>query len=372
MRNKSQNIESLIIKPTRSPGHVLVVDDERLNRVLLRDPLEARGYEVEEAEDGLQALQKIAARPPDVILLDLMMPKMDGIAVCRKIRESAKTAHLPILMITALSERGDRLLGIQAGANDFLNKPIDIQDVILRVGNAVHGNHLRNQLVAEQEKSERLLLNILPKAIAARMQQGETNIADRHEDATVLMANLVGFTSLSAHIDPWQIVQLLNEVYSSFDVLVERHGLEKIRTTGDSYMVAGGISGPMPEHAEAVAELAFSLREEVVRLFYFYDTSIRFRIGISSGPVIAGVIGRKKFAYDVWGETVNLACRLESTSAAGKIQVSESTYERLKEKYQFEVAPDSNASQPNDPPAYWLGERIAHSVVMRTAGKIAA
>jgi class 3 adenylate cyclase len=350
------------------------VDDEEQNRTLLCDPLKARGYLVEEAENGLQALQKIAARPPDVILLDLMMPKMDGIAVCRKLRESAGTAHIPILMITALSERGDRLLGIHAGANDFLNKPIDIQDVILRVGNAVYAKHLRDQLVAEQEKSERLLLNILPKSIAARMQKGETNIADHHEDATVLVANMVGFTSLSAHIDPWQMVQLLNEVFSSFDALVERHGLEKIKTMGAIYMVAGGLSSPRPDHAEAVAELAISLREEVVRIFNFYDTSIRFRIGISSGPVIAGVIGRQKFAYDVWGETVNLACRMESTAEAGKIQVSESSYERLKEIYDFQAPLSSGVNQPNDPSAYWLGKRMRHPAVIgtTTTGMLAA
>jgi adenylate cyclase len=367
MPNNVQKIEPMITKPTRPCGLVLVVDDEEHNRTLLRDSLEARGYEVEEAEDGLEALRKIAARPPDVILLDLMMPKMDGIEFCGKLRKSHKTAHLPILMITALSDRGDRLMAIHAGANDFLNKPIDAQDVILRVGNAVYAKHLHDQLVAEQEKSERLLLNILPKAIAARMQNGETNIADRHEDATVLVANIVGFTSLSAHIDPWQIVQLLNEVFSSFDILVERHGLEKIKTMGDAYMVAGGISNPRLDHAEAVAKLAISLRDEVVRLFYSYDTSIRFRIGISSGPVIAGVIGRKKFAYDIWGETVNLACRLETTAEAGKIQVSDSTYERLRGIYQFELTSDSNVTQPNDPPAYWLGERIGHAVIGTTA-----
>jgi len=115
---------------------VLVVDDEEQNRTLLHDPLEARGYEIEEAENGVEALQKIAERPPDVILLDLMMPKLDGFEVCWRLRKNPKTAHIPILMITALSERKERLMGIEAGANDFLNKPIDIQDVILRVGNA--------------------------------------------------------------------------------------------------------------------------------------------------------------------------------------------------------------------------------------------
>jgi adenylate cyclase len=370
MQSETQNLKPTATQPTPGRGFVLVVDDEEQNRTLLRDPLEARGYEVEEAENGLQALQKIAAHPPDVILLDLMMPKMDGFAVCRHLRKYAKTAHLPILMITALSERGDRLMGIQAGANNFLNKPIDIQDVILRVGNAIYAKHLHDLLQVEQEKSVRLLLNILPKAIAERMKKGETNIADGHADATVLLADLVGFTSLSAHIDPEQIVQLLNEVFSAFDILVENHGLEKIKTIGDAYMVAGGISLPRPDHAEAIAELALNLREEIERLNHQYDTSIRLRIGISTGPVIAGVIGRKKFAYDLWGETVNLACRLESTGQAGRIQVAEATYERLKDNYQFEKKHSIDAKGHGDLPAYWLGDRRGHPTVMATIGKL--
>ena len=372
MPSEIQNIKPMSTGTARSLGFVLVVDDEEQNRTLLRDPLEARGYEVEEAENGMQALQKIAARPPDVILLDLMMPKMDGFEVCRRLKKDLKTAHIPILIVTALSERGDRLMGIQAGANDFLNKPIDIQDVILRVGNAVYAKHLHDQLLVEQEKSERLLLNILPKPIAERMKKGETNIADGHADATVLLADLVGFTSLSAHIDPEQIVQLLNEVFSAFDILVEKHRLEKIKTIGDAYMVAGGISVPRPDHAEAIAELAIDLRDEIERLNQQYDTSIRLRIGICTGPVIAGVIGRKKFAYDVWGEAVNLACRLESTGEAGKIQIAESTYERLKDKYQFEKKHNIDAEGHGDLPAYWLGNRMGHPVVIGTSGKVAA
>jgi DNA-binding response OmpR family regulator len=164
------------IKPqsgaTRSAGFVLVVDDEEHNRTLLRDPLEARGYEIAEAENGLQALQLIAERQPDAVLLDLMMPKLDGFEVCRRLRKSAKTAHIPVLMISALSERKERLMGIEAGASDFLNKPIDIQDVILRVRNAVYAKHLHDQLQAEQAKSEKLLLNILPRPIAERMKKG--------------------------------------------------------------------------------------------------------------------------------------------------------------------------------------------------------
>src|ERR1022692_4533428 len=311
MQSETQNLKPAATQPAPDRGFVLVVDDEEQNRSLLRDPLEARGYEIAEAENGLQALEKVAARPPDVILLDLMMPKMDGFEVCRRLKKDLKTAHIPILIVTALSERKERLMGIEAGANDFLNKPIDMQDVILRVGNAVYAKRLHDQLQAEQEKSERLLLNILPQAIATRMKLGETNIADKHADATVLLADLVGFNSLSATIDPAQTVELLNEVFSAFDILVDKHGLEKIKTLGDAYMVAGGISLPRPDHADAIAELAINLRKEIERFNHQYDTSLRLRIGISSGPVVAGVIGRKKFAYDVWGETVNLACLME-------------------------------------------------------------
>src|ERR1017187_1538723 len=357
MKSEIKNIQPPTTGTKPSLGLVLIVDDEEQNRMLLRDPLEARGYEIAEAENGMEALEKIAARPPDVILLDVMMPKMDGFEVCRRLKTDSKTAHIPILMVTALSERKERLMGVAVGANDFLNKPVDIQDVTLRVGNAVYTKQLHDQLQVEQEKSEQLLLNILPKPIAERMKKGETNIADSFPDVTVLLAYLVGFTTLSAYIGPEQIVQLLNEIFSAFDLLAEKHGLEKIKTIGDAYMVAGGISFPRPDHAEASAELALAMLQEIVRLNHEYDTSVRLRIGICTGPVVAGVIGRRRFAYDLWGETVNLACRLESTGEAGKIQIAEATYERLKHKYPFAPKHRIDVKGRGDVSAYWLGKR---------------
>jgi class 3 adenylate cyclase len=356
---KNHNPVAAAAKP--SLGFVLVVDDEEQNRTLLRDPLEARGYEIAEAENGMVALEKIAARLPDVILLDVMMPQMDGFEVCRRLKTDSKTAHIPILMVTALSERKERLMGIAVGANDFLNKPVDIQDVTLRVGNAVYTKHLHDQLQVEREKSEQLLLNILPQPIAERMKRGETSIADSYPDVTVLVADLVGFTSLSAHIGPEQIVQLLNEIFSAFDLLTEKHGLEKIKTIGDAYMVAGGISFPRPDHAEASARLALDMQEEIKRLNHEYDTSVRLRIGICTGPVVAGVIGRRRFAYDLWGETVNLACRLKATGEAGKIQIAESTCERLKDNYQFEPKHRLDFRGHDTLSAYWLGKSHAEA-----------
>ncbi len=331
VRNKSSSARAL-----GSRGLVLVVDDEEVNRSLLRDPLETHGYEIVEAENGEQALRQVEQRPPDVILLDVMMPRMDGFEVCRRLKKEAPTAHIPILMVTALSERRERMMGIAAGANDFLSKPVDLQELTLRVGHAVHTKHLFDQLQAEQARTERLLLNTLPRSIAERMKMGELNIAEHHPDVTVLMADLVGFTTLAAHIGPDQVVYLLNEIFSGFDALTEKRGLEKIKTIGDAYMVAGGIPLPRPDHAEAMAELAFDLMAEIDKFNQAYNTSIHLRIGISTGPVVAGVIGRWKFTYDLWGDTVNLACRLESLGQAGTIQVSNLTFERLKGEYRFD------------------------------------
>ncbi len=322
------------VRPHR--GLVLVVDDEPANRSLLRDPLEVHGYEILEADHGEQALQMIAQRPPDVILLDVMMPGMDGYEVCRRLKGDDRTLAIPILMVTALSERKERLMGIAAGANDFLTKPVDMVEVTLRVGHAARGKALFDQLQAERANVERLLLNTLPSPIAERMKRGEVNIADQHPDVSVLVADLVGFTVLTAHIGPHQVVCLLNEIFSGFDDLAGQHGLEKIKTMGDAYMVAGGVPLPRSDHAEAIVQMALDCQQQVERFNRSYNTSIHLRIGIGTGPVVAGVIGRRKFSYDLWGSTVNLACRLAALDHTAGILVSEATCERLKHKYRFE------------------------------------
>ena len=336
METTALNEKPGIALPQRGLGRVLLVDDEEPNRILLRDSLALRGYEVLEADSSLQALRLIATSPPDAILLDVMMPGMDGFQLCRRLKRDRQTAPIPILMITALSARKERLMGIEAGANDFLAKPVDMQDLILRVANAVYAKHLFDKLQVERENSERLLLNILPRPIAERMKKGQTSIADHHPDVTVLLADLVGFTALTSHVAPEEIVSLLNEIFSTFDLLAEKHRLEKIKTMGDAYMVAAGLPSPRPDHAEAVAQFALELRLALEEFNTQYDTSIQIRIGFNAGPVIAGVIGRKKFAYDLWGDTVNVACRLESMAQPGSIQVSQATCQRLKGLFRFD------------------------------------
>jgi len=182
-------------------------------------------------------------------------------------------------------------------------------------------------------RSEALLLNILPAPIAERLKEREETIADAFSDVTILFADIVDFTPLSARTAPRDLVQLLNRVFSTFDRLTEHHGLEKIKTIGDAYMVAGGLPEPRPDHTDAVAELALDMRDEIRRLSAEIDESLAIRVGIDTGPVVAGVIGERKFAYDLWGNSVNTASRMESHGLENQIQLSERAYARLKDKY---------------------------------------
>ncbi len=191
-------------------------------------------------------------------------------------------------------------------------------------------------LRAETEKSERLLLNILPSAIANRLKQDQGYIADSFPEVTVLFADIVGFTELSTRLSPTELVAILNEIFSEFDRLAEKHGLEKIKTIGDAYMVVGGLPTPSPNHAEAIAEMALDMQTEIAQFNTSTSQSFSIRIGINSGPVVAGVIGIKKFIYDLWGDTVNTASRMESHGIPGRIQVTASTYNLLREKFLFE------------------------------------
>jgi class 3 adenylate cyclase len=204
---------------------------------------------------------------------------------------------------------------------------------VLLLGEAVR---TRRALDLERQRSERLLLNVLPAPIAARLKQHQDVIADAFPDVTVLFADLVDFTQRSQRSTPAQVVQVLDELFSAFDQLARRHGLEKIKTIGDAYMVAGGLPNPRPDHAQAVAEMALAVREEVARHLDPSGQPLQVRIGIDTGPVVAGVIGRNKFIYDLWGDTVNTASRMESHGVPGCIQVTASARQRLRDGYRFQ------------------------------------
>lgn len=187
----------------------------------------------------------------------------------------------------------------------------------------------------QQEQTERLLLNILPEAIATRLKQQHRTIAEHFAEVSVMFADIVGFTEIASSFSAIQVVDLLNQIFSAFDRLTEKHGLEKIKTVGDAYMVVGGLPTRRTDHAEAIAEMALDMQAEIAQFNAESHKNFSIRIGINTGSVVAGVIGIKKFSYDLWGDTVNIASRMETHGLAGQIQVTAATYERLRERFLF-------------------------------------
>jgi adenylate cyclase len=194
----------------------------------------------------------------------------------------------------------------------------------------------RRLLEIERDRSEQLLLNILPAPIAHQLRHGRTTIAESQPAVTILFADIVGFTPLAEGIGPGPVVKLLNDVFSAFDDLADAAGLEKIKTVGDAYMVAGGIPTPRPDHLAAVLDMALQMGDAVARVGTPYGQVLQLRIGIDSGPVVAGVIGRRKFSYDLWGDTVNSASRMESHGVPGRVQVTERVARAAQHQFEFE------------------------------------
>jgi adenylate cyclase len=299
--------------------------------------LQREGYRVTVAESGAAALALIAAEGFDLVLLDLMMPGMSGFEVLCRVKADAGTRHIPVIMISALDELDSTVRCIEAGAEDYLPKPFNPVLLRARIGASLEKKRLVDELRAEQQRSEALLLNILPRRIVERMRRGETAIADRIAEATILFSDLVDFTSLSATLSPEETVRLLGLLFSQFEDLAIRHGLETIKTIGDGYMVTGGILEQRPNSAAAVAEMALSMLEIVERAGRAIDQKLLLRIGIhTGGPMVAGVLGTHKIAYDVWGDTVNTAKRMETYGLPGRVHISAETRQALGNAFRFE------------------------------------
>lgn len=324
-------------------GRILVVDDEPLNREMLMRRLDKIGFSVSGAEHGLAALEALQREPFDLVLLDILMPVMDGFQTLERLKLDPKFRHIPVVMLTALDEVESTVRCIEAGAEDYIPKPFNPVVLQARIGAYMERKRLRDQeraflaqLQAERAKSDRLLLNILPKAIGERLKAGEQTIVDAVPEATVLFADIVGFTRIAATLAPAQTVALLNEIFSDFDQLAEQTGVEKVKTIGDSYMVVCGVPIPVADHAIRCADMALQMLDVIDKFNRRNGHRWTIRIGMHSGPLVAGIIGYKKFAYDLWGDTVNIASRLESHGEPGVPQVSAATAEKLSPLYLLE------------------------------------
>jgi len=292
------------------------------------------------------------------------MPDINGFDVLRRLKEDPAMRHIPVIMISALDEIDSIVRCIEAGAEDYIAKPFDPVLLAARIDATLERKRLRDrehaftlELQAEKSKSDALLLNILPAGIVERMRQGEVGIADRFPDATILFSDLVGFTSLASKLSPGQIIEILNNLFSSFDALAKQLRLEKIKTIGDAYMVAGGLPEEQPDHAVAVADMALGMIDAVHQIGLEFSENLQARIGIHSGEVVAGIIGQHRFIYDVWGDTVNTASRLETSGLPDRIQISQETYQRIRDKFHCELRGPVEVRGKGAMLTYFLGAR---------------
>ncbi|MEK0178691.1 MAG: response regulator [Oscillatoriales cyanobacterium] len=372
------------------PATILVVDDTPHNVRLLSTILTGQGYQVRKALNGQRALATVQEFPPHLILLDVMMPEMNGYEVCEHLKSSPTTSSIPVIFLSALDDASDKVKAFDVGAVDYITKPFQEKEVLARVANQLTIQS-QKQLLQEQtnqleelvgrledeikerrltetalrlaqNKSDNLLLNILPAAIVEALTKGENTNAERFDSATVLFADIVNFTSLASRISPLELVKFLNQIFSKFDELTQKHGLEKIKTNGDAYMVAGGLPVPRPDHAEAIANMALDMQEAIADFKTDKGEPFQIRIGINTGPVVAGVIGTKKFSYDLWGDTVNVASRMESQGLPGFIQVTTAVYDQLKNNYVFEERGSISVKGKGETIAYLLTGKKDDSV----------
>jgi class 3 adenylate cyclase len=271
------------------------------------------------------------------------MPQLDGFGVLEALTAENRLEWMSVIVISGADELEKTIKCIEIGADDYLPKPFNTVLFKARVVSAFEKKRLRELdrerlenlskenylLEIEQMKTEKLMLNILPQPIAERLKRGEKNISGSYPDVSIIFSDLVGFTKMCSEISSAELVKLLNNLFTRFDKRAESIGLEKIKTIGDAYMAAGGLPLPRPDHAALCADMALGMFDDLHAFNQENGAALDMRIGINTGPVVAGVIGFTKFSYDLWGSAVNIASRMESTAPAGRIQISSSTYEAL-------------------------------------------
>jgi len=352
-------------------GKILIVDDLEANIVLIERMLRGVGYDAfTSTMDSSEVCELHRKNRYDLILLDLQMPGMDGFQVMEKLKEIETDGYLPVLVITA--QPAHKLRALKAGARDFVSKPFDLAEVLIRVYNMLEvrllhleTKKLYDQVLAEKKVSERLLLNVLPYSIAERLK-GRPEvmvdsftevIADSFDEVTVLFADIVEFTKFSEGVSPEVLVAVLNDIFTRFDSIADNRGLEKIKTIGDAYMAAAGLPVPVADHALRAAHMALDMIEAMDRFNEQTGHKLKVRIGIETGAVVAGVIGKRKFLYDLWGNTVNTASRMESQGVPGRIQITDTTRLRLSETFMLEQRGTINIKGKGEMHTWFLNSR---------------
>jgi adenylate cyclase len=319
-------------RPARNCGTLLVVEDNESNRTLLRRRLERQGYEVVTVDNGRTALELLRDGAFDLVLLDIMMPELDGHQVLAQMKQDERLRHLPVIMISALDDLASLVSCIQVGADDYLTKPFDPVLLSARIGACLEKKRLRDcevkylrQIEEEKKHSNALLRVILPDDIATELKASGRVKPRRHDNVGVLFCDVVGFTSFCSQHEPEDVVAHLQSLFQAFEQICERYGLEKIKTIGDGFMAAGGLMIPVPNPALDCVACGLAMLDAVNDL----ASGWKVRIGVHSGPVVAGVVGSKKYLFDIWGDTVNTAARVMGVAQPGTLAVSAGAWSAL-------------------------------------------
>src|SRR5437764_9035503 len=315
-------------------GSLLVVDDNELNRDMLTRRLERLGYDVSSAENGMEALKLLRAGPFDLLLLDIIMPVMDGFEVLEQLKAEPRLRDIPVIVLSASDQLDHVVKCIQKGAEDYLSKPFSPVLLQARIGSCLERKRLRDQetlylrqIEEEKLRSDELLHVILPRDIAAELKTTHAVKPRRFENVGILFCDIVEFTAYSAHRGPEEILSHLQTLVEAFEQLCLKHSLEKIKTIGDSFMATAGLMARLDNPAlncvRCGLEMVVAARELPARW--------QVRVGVHVGPVIAGVVGHRKYQYDVWGDAVNTASRMEQAATAGSVCVNKDTWNLIAE-----------------------------------------
>ena len=310
---------------------ILIVDDISKNIQLAASILKGENYNLSFATNGKMALQRCSVVEFDLILLDVMMPDMDGFEVCEKLKQDDRTKDIPIIFLTGKTDTESVIKGFEIGGVDYITKPFNGAELKIRVQ-----THINLRL--EQRKNFKLLNNILPVKAIQHLKNNDRVPAEKYKNVAILFSDLKKFTEVSSTVTPEEILNELNDIFTNFDEIMEHHHCERIKTIGDAYMAVSGMceSTANENSTDNILRAAIEMQYYLKNRKSLINNQWEMRIGINTGNVIGGIVGVKKYMYDIFGETVNIAARMEQFSKPGKINLSEKSYNIIKDKYDFE------------------------------------
>ena len=338
----AQNGAGAFSQPTST---VMVVDDDDQNRDLLSRLIRHDHYDIVTASSGAEALQRAGSSKLDLVLLDLVMPGLNGFEVLRALKNKESTNQVPVIMVSGVDDIEGISTCLESGAEDYVLKPFNATILRARLKGTLERKRARDlerthalelqaaiaDLEKEKRRTEELLLNLLPQSAAEELRQKGAVSPMHFEDVTIVFTDFVSFTSSTEKLSAEELVGLLNDYFTAFDQIVDRYQLEKLKTVGDSYMFVSGIPHRHASHAVDAVLASMDMLEFVRKRLEQGGKAWDMRVGIHNGPVVAGVVGTRKFAFDIWGDAVNFASRMVSSGGSNRINVSERTYQRLKD-----------------------------------------